>query len=272
VVLSCGSWSWIHFLPTARTVMDTATLRLERDKLKSEATLLAGDLLDIPRRVSLLYNLYLDSGRNHAFSQIAAHGALWAFRYFEVGGSLGRLIGRRYFYNATERAMRLGLLQEFAEGFRRVNRQVCIDTWTNYHFVAQYGHLPEAAEILPAPLLDALIRVHFARKSGAALSAAEKRRVFEQSFLCEQEVTVAPGVAQAVAGFECRVMKFLCLRPFVRFAYFPGCKHLFFRNFADQQERIAKGMRAYDYAAQAGWPQVAESMRAYGVLPRQFLS
>src|SRR5260370_20333208 len=103
--------------------MDTGTLRVEHDKLKSEATLLAGDLLDIPRRVSLLYNLYLDSGRNHAFSQIAAHGALWAFRYFEVGGSLGRLIGRRYFYNATERALLLSLLHEFPERVRRVNPQ-----------------------------------------------------------------------------------------------------------------------------------------------------
>src|SRR5258708_1613449 len=170
--------------------MDSDALKLRYDEMRVEATRLAGDLLDIPRRVSLLYNLYLDSGRNHAFSQIAAHGALWAFRYFEVGGSLGRLIGRRYFYNATERALRLGLLHEFAEGFRRVNRQVCIDTYANYHFAAQYGHLAAAAGIVPASLLDALNRVHFARKSRAALSAAEKRRVFEQSFLCEQEVTV----------------------------------------------------------------------------------
>jgi hypothetical protein len=26
------------------------------------------------------------------------------------------------------------------------------------------------------------------------------------------------------------------------------------------------------YAAQVGWPQVAESMQSYGVMPRQFLS
>ena len=32
---------------------------------------------------------------------------------------------------------------------------------------------------------------------------------------------MAPGVEAAVAGFECRVLKFLCLRPLVRFAYFP---------------------------------------------------
>jgi hypothetical protein len=250
--------------------MDATTLKAHYDAMKAEATLLAGDLLDIPRRVVVLFNLYLDSGRNHAFSQIAAHGALWAYGYFEIGGSLGRLIARRYFYNPTERAYRLSLLDEFAEGFRRVNRLVCIDTWTNYTFSKEYGHHSAAGEILPANLLVALNRVHAASKRGQQLSPAEKRQVFEQSFLCEQEVTVAPGVATAVAAFECRVLKFLCLRPLVRFAYFPRCSYLFFRNFADKDERITKGLRAYDHAATMGWEHVQQSMRDYGRMPRRF--
>src|SRR6202795_46520 len=111
--------------------MDTGDLKLRYDAIRAEATRLAGELLDIARRVVVLYNLYLDSGRNHAFSQIAAHGALWAHGYFEVGGRLGRFVARRYFYNSTERAYQLGLLQQFATDFRTVNRQVCIDTVTN---------------------------------------------------------------------------------------------------------------------------------------------
>src|SRR5580765_8092619 len=90
--------------------MDADMLKLRYDELRAEAIRLAGDLLDIPRRVIVLYNLYLESGRNHAFSQIAAHGALWAHGYFEVGGRLGRFVARRYFYNSTERQFRLGLL------------------------------------------------------------------------------------------------------------------------------------------------------------------
>ena len=103
--------------------MDTGELRAKYDAIRAEAEALAGDLADIPRRVAVLYHLYLDSGRNHAFSQIAAHGALWAAGYFEVGGRLGRLIAHRYFYSRAEKAYRLGILTEFAEGFRRVNRQ-----------------------------------------------------------------------------------------------------------------------------------------------------
>src|SRR5262245_17605448 len=196
-------------------LVDQQALQSTYDAIKAEATLLAGDLLDIPRRVVILSNLYADSGGNHAFSQIAAHGALWALGYFETAGSLGRLIGRRYFYNRRERAYRLGILEEFAQAFRRVNRQVCIDTYTNYHFTKRFGHLPMAGGIVPAPLLDALGRVHAARRADRQLTAQEKRDVFEQSFLCEQEVTVAPDVVAAMAAFECPFMKFLCLRPFV---------------------------------------------------------
>src|SRR4051812_22910721 len=56
--------------------MDLATLRAKYDTIKSQATLHAEDLLDIPRRVVILTDLYRDSVGNHPFSQIAAHGAL----------------------------------------------------------------------------------------------------------------------------------------------------------------------------------------------------
>jgi hypothetical protein len=62
-------------------------------------------------------------------------------------------------------------------------------------------------------------------------------------------------------------MKGLCLRPFVRFAYFPRCRYLWFSDFSDKAERIVKGMRAFDYAEQMGWAHVSDSMRAYRVLP-----
>jgi hypothetical protein len=251
-----------------QTLADVPTLRRRYDELKAEATLLAGDLLDIPRRAAILHDLYRDSKGNHTFSLMAAHGALWAYSYFETWGSLGRLIARRYFYNPAERAYRLGLLGEFGEGFRRVNRQVCIDTYTNYRFTKQHGHLPGAEELVPAPLLDALNRVHAASRSGQALSPSGRRAVFEQSFRCEQEVTVAPGVQAAIRAFECRIMQFLCLRPVVRFSYFPRFRYLVFRNFAEQEERIAKGMLAFDLAERTGWDHVSRALDIYKVVPR----
>lgn len=76
--------------------MSDLNLQCEYERLKSQAEVLAGGLTDIPRRVGILTSIYLDSGRNHAFSQMAAHGALWALGYFEAGGSLGRLVAKRY--------------------------------------------------------------------------------------------------------------------------------------------------------------------------------
>jgi len=246
--------------------MNPINLHQRYAALKGEADVLAGGILEIPRRVLILLDLFHHSGGNHTFPLMAAHGALWAFGYFESGGSLGRLIAKRYFYNTRERIYRLGLLHRFAEDFRRVNRQVCIDTWANYRFAETCGQLPGAEDVVPASLLAALNRVHAARTAGQELSTVARREVFEQSFHCEQEVTVAPGVQAAVSAFDCRIMQFLCLHPLVRFAYFPPCRHLLFRNFAEKQERISKGMRAWEFAAQAGWPHVEQSLALYGVM------
>ena len=245
-------------------------LQTRYGEFQHEATSLAGGLEDIPRRAMVLNSLYFDSGRNHVFTHIAAHGALWAYRYFEVGGRLGRLIANRYFYSKTEKAYRLGILNDFAEGFRKVNRQVCIDTYANYHFTKQYHDEPDASQIVSPTLLDALNRIHSASRAGRELSGSEKRLVFEQSFRCEQEVTVAPGVKTAVDGFQCRIMKFLCMKPLVRFAYFPSWRYLWFHDFSNQSERIEKGLIVYDLAARVGWSNVESSLRRYGLLRNSY--
>ncbi len=258
---------------TPKLIVMTATaadLKLEYDKLRDSATESAGDLIDIPRRVEILYDLYRDSLGNHAFSLIAAHGALWAWNYFETGGALGRLMTYRYFYSSRERAYRLGLLNSFAESFREVNRLVCIDTVANYRFVGRFGDEPNAVAVLPSRLLDALKQVHAARNSGTTVSEDSKFEIFRASFHCEQEVTVAPGVKQAVAGFDCPILRRLILCPIVRFRFFPKRHYMFFKDFSNTDERIRRGMHAFQLAQAAGWDRVVESMKAYRVMPETF--
>lgn len=242
-------------------------LQTEFETIKASAESMAGDIYAIPRRAAILLAIYEDSGKNHNFSLMAAHGALWAYGYFETGGALGRLIAKRYFYNRKEKAFRIGILNEFADSFRRVNRQVCIDTYTNYQFVKQFGGRSEAADLLPPSLYDALCRVHAARRDGRELTPDERRAVFEESFRCEQEITVAPGVQQAVADFECPVMKFLCLHPVVRFSFFPRFRYMMFRDFSRTQERIAKGFLAYEIGQKRGWNRVQTGLHRYGHAP-----
>ena len=68
-------------------------------RIRAEATLLAGELTDIPKRVVELYSIYHDSYGNHTFPQVALHGALWAYGFFETTGTLGHAISYRYWYN-----------------------------------------------------------------------------------------------------------------------------------------------------------------------------
>jgi hypothetical protein len=183
---------------------------------------------------------------------------------------LGRLIRHRYFYSAEQQAYRMGLLDGFAEGFKAVNRAVFVDTYTNYHFTERYGREPGAEQLLHPDLLAALNRMHSATKRGEVLPSAERRHLFLQALLYEQEVTVAPGVRAEIARFDCPALRRLCLSPVVRFAYFPSGRFLLFRNFGATEERIRRALRSYDLAEHAGWPHTVRTMQAYDTLPPAF--
>jgi hypothetical protein len=251
-------------------IMAGNDLQQHYNAIRKEAEFLAGSPHDSARRAIVLSHLYQDSGGSHLFPLIAAHGALWAYSYFEVGGLLGRLIAKRYFYDPKERAFRLSLLNQFAEAFREVNRQVCVDTYTNYLFSRQFGHHPEAEQYLHPTLLAALNRVHDARPEPQSLSPKDQREIFEQCFCLEQEITVAPGVEAAVNRFDCRIMRFISLRPLVRFTYFRPGQTLMFKNFASKEERIEKGYSAFRWAQEVGAARVFSTLPDYGLLPPYF--
>ncbi|MEQ1730005.1 MAG: hypothetical protein ABL982_16690 [Vicinamibacterales bacterium] len=239
--------------------------------LRAEATRLAGAPGDIARRVMFHHNLYRDSAGNHVFPLIALHGALWAAGFFETTGRLGQALRTRYFYDARERAMRMGLLNGFASGFKSVNRSVFIDTWTNYFYTKQYGDHPDAGGVLHPELFRGLVAMHRVVRAGATLSAADKHQLFCNALRFEQEVTVAPGIQAEVARFDCPILRFLCLRPPVRFAYFPTGTFMFFKDFSNTEERVGKALRSYALAERAGWDRVEAAMQHYNVLPAAYL-
>jgi hypothetical protein len=161
-------------------------------------------------------------------------------------------------------------LQEFAKVFRNVNRCVCIDIYTNYHFTARFGHHPDAAEFVDSGLLAALNQVQAARDEGRELSHAEKRDVFEAHFLHEQETIVGPRIEATVADFNWPLVREIAVRPLVKFSYFP--RRIWFRNFASTAERVDKGLSAFDTAVTVGWDRVESSLGEYDMLPRAFFA
>lgn len=238
--------------------------------LRAEAELLAGAPGDIAQRVVFHHEIYRASGGNHVFPQVALHGALWASAFFETTGQLGQLIRHRYFYNAEEREYRMGLLNGFAEGFKAVNRAVFVDTYTNYHFTKRYGRAPGAEQQLHPDLLAALNQMHDAAAQGETNGPAERRHLFLQALLYEQEVTVAPGVRAEIDRFDCPILRRLCLSPIVRFAYFPRGRFLLFRNFGATEERIRNALRSYTLAERVGAPHLVRTMQTYSTLPPAF--
>jgi hypothetical protein len=239
-------------------------------ELRREAEVLAGAPKDIPQRAALLHEIYLDSGGNHGFAEIATHGALWGFRFFETTGTLGNLISYRYFYNKKEMTYRHSLLQTFADGFKSANRSVFIDTYSNYYFTRQFGEERVAEAIFKPELLDALRQIHRAARERKLLDAATRRRLFQTTLQWEQETTVAPKVKEEIARFDCPILKRLVLKPLVRFAYFPRFKLFWFKNFSDTTERIRNAHECFEIAERVGWSRVFSSMRRYEVLDADF--
>lgn len=240
--------------------------------IRGEATRLAGSLTDLGQRAAVYHSLYRDSGGNHVFPLIAAHGALWARGYFRFGMRLGRWMALQFGFNGQRRRDQLQALAAFADAFRDINRRVCVDVYANYHFVNRFGDRAGAENYMPAPIFDAVQRVCRAREHGRSLSNDERLAVFEAHFRNEQVHEVGPSVAQACAALDWPIMKWLALQPIVRFAYFPGWQVLRFHNFADVEERIRNGLQAFAWGAQVGWPVVEERLRHYRILPAEFFT
>ncbi|MEZ5428452.1 MAG: hypothetical protein R2747_19435 [Pyrinomonadaceae bacterium] len=239
-------------------------------KWRDEATALAGDPSDIRQRAAILSDIFRDSKGNNGFAQIAAHGALWAFNFFEATGTLGKLISYRYFYNGREMKYRHSLLQGFSDGFKTANRSVFIDTYSNYYFTKELGREKGAEKILEPDLLEVLNKVHRATAAGKTLEVSERRKIFRTALQWEQEVTVAPKVKEEVAKFDCPILKRLVLKPFVRFRYFPRVKFFWFKNFSSTEERITRAHECFEIAERAGWEQVFSTLGDYQVLDPDF--
>lgn len=248
----------------------TDEVRAAYEQLQQEGTLLAGRLTDLPQRATVYRQLFRDSGRNHVFPLIAAHGALWAKGYFQRGRRLAEKLAWQYFYSPAKRAAQLTALDAFADAFREINRQVCVDTYTNFHLTKRYGSA--AATVVSAELLEPLLQMHTVRQAGGELSNEEKLHLFSAHFMDEQRRVVGPGIDAALARFAWPVLKYVALRPVIQFAYFARGRTLRFQDFSRQEQRVANGLRAFQLAADVGWDRVELALTRYDLLPDRFFT
>lgn len=238
--------------------------------LHAEGTRLAGGLTDLSQRATVYHHVFRDSGGNHVFPLIAAHGALWARGWFRFGFRLAKVLSAQFALQPERRRECWNELEAFANTLRDVNRRVCVDTYANYHFTARYGDHSDAVRFVEPELLEALNRVHAARRAEVELSDADKREVFRAHFLHEQEHVVGPSVITAAQGLHWPLVRAVAMKPVIGFAFLPRGQRLWFRNFADRDERISNGLKAFEVAAEAGWRNVERALKAYGILPDAF--
>jgi hypothetical protein len=217
-------------------------------------------------------HLFIESNGNHVFPLIAAHGALWAAGYFRFGLCLGEVLSWQFIGQPKLRRQKIEQLAVFADRFRDVNRQVCIDSYVNYHFTRRFGNNANAAQFVPKDLLVALNQLHAATDEGRELNEFEKEEVFTAHFLHEQANVVGPTIERAVTDLDWPIACRLALMPIVKFAYFRKWQYLRFSNFANREERIANGLRAFKFGFESGWDSVDQALQNYQLLPTAYFA
>jgi len=252
--------------------MNAEFLRSEYERLTAEGVRLAGKLTEVPQRAAVYHHVFFDSGRNHVFPLIAAHGALWARGYFAWGLRVAQWLSWQDGLNPAQRRAQLDSVNAFADTLRGINRRVCADTYASYHFAALHGGRRGAEALVAPELLDSLMRVHSARRAGRELTDREKLAVFDAHFQNEQTHIVGPTIADALTRLQWPLVRLIATRPPIRFAYFPPGQRLWFSDFSNRDERIANGRRAFDLAAEVGWQRAAAALRDYAVLPEAFFA
>lgn len=246
----------------------TQELQISFDTIRKEAVVLAGDPEDIPQRVAMLFSLYVESKGNHPFPLIALHGALWLHCFFK---DVEKFLQHSPMPDRTRKA-RLETLDSFTRALKEANREVFIDTYTNYFFTRYFGEMEGAGVISGSDVVAMFRKIHAAAGTGEHLIGSDLKDAFTACLVWEQRNSVSPRVKEESMRIHCPVLQAFCLRPVVRFTYFPFLKLLCFKNFADPAERVSKAIESFDIAVSVGWNEVIESIKKYDVMSPDFIA
>lgn len=242
----------------------------EYNELRRIGYSLAGGLNDLSQRAAVYYHLYEDSEGRNIFPLMAAHGALWAKGYFQKGMLAGKVLSLQYSYSPKHLIKKYKSLIDFANAFRDINRRVCAEAYCVYHFTKKYGQTKFAEQVIPKKLLFALNHCHYSQQIGEPLNSVEREALFQAFFSWEQDTIVSPCVEKAVESFNWPSVKWLAMKPKIKFSYFGKGVGLQFRDFSLKDERIEKGVQAYELAEKVGYKAVERAICHYKIMPKSF--
>ena len=245
---------WSHLVDTEGGL---AAPELAWQTIHAFAQELSGRPVDGRARGEEYWAIYQDSQGNFMFPLIATHGSLWGITHtIRIQRWLTRL-------KPLSRHGRIDRWLQALDAVRDINRRVFVEIYTTFYFTRHYGELPQASDVVKPEILALYNQVHRAIAANTPLTRAERRDVYYDVFVHEQNDIVDPGIQDAAAacGNPWLVNLLRVGRP--RFRYFPEGTSLKFTDFTNVDQRNREGLRALEFAERVGPTRVREAMAEY---------
>lgn len=235
---------------TTSIIEDPAYLKIRADAEKA-----SGPMSSLRMRARGYLSLYHASHGVCRFALVAAHGALWASWYLICAKLAAMVFAVVDPTTKLKRRARYDQFAAYVQLLKEINHLVMVETYVLVHVIQQLGVEAAIEAGIPADIAhdyDAAMR---AKQIDPALA----RDLYHRHFLWEQERVVSTKLDDGFAVFTWPLMRNLCQRPWVWFAYFGTGKSLNFKNFTEQAERVEKGLVSYDRAMDYGLERLART-------------
>ena len=221
--------------------------------IRDDAERCAGPKSSMRTRARGYLDLYHASNGACRFALVAAHGALWASWYLVCAKLAAMVFAVTDPTSPLPRRERYRQFAAYVDTLKDINKLVMVETYVLVHTLRELG---------PAYAIEQGIPADIAQDYHAAMAAPEAdpaplRDLYHRHFLWEQERVVSTTLDDAFAIFDWTLMRNMCQRPWVWFSYFSIGRSMNFRCFTDQEERVEKGMIAYDRAVETGIDRLA---------------
>ncbi len=249
-------WSPLAELTTRTMPFDE--LQAAHAQIHEVAEAISGTSLDAEQRAVIYYSIYEDSAGNFMFPLIASHGSMWGVTHTRRLDMALRPLRR------LSRHGRVQGWMDALDAIRDINRRVFVEIYTTFYFTRYHGKHPQAGEIINPDVLALYNRVHDAIEASEPLSFHQRRAIYADVFIHEQNDIVDPGIHDALANCPKAIVSFFKrVRP--RFKYFPKGKSLRFTDFTDVEQRNREGLRAMDFAEEVGADRVLQALAEYSL-------
>lgn len=224
-------------------------------KIREDAVRSAGPLSSLRMRARGYLDLYHASHGVCRFALVAAHGALWASWYLICAKLAAMVFAVVDPSTKLSRRTRYDQFAAYVLLLKEINHLVMVETYVLVHTIQKLG----VEKAIAAGIPEDIARDYAAAMEARTISPALARDLYHRHFLWEQERVVSTKLDDGFAVFTWPLMRNLCQRPWVWFAYFGAGKSLNFKNFTDQAERVEKGLVSYDRAISYGLDRLART-------------